>query len=722
MRTRDVVIAITAALSLCTATVHAVVFTNSTSIAAGILAYEGQDIVVSNCTLTVDGAHAFASFVLVDHAVLTHTGAPAGEFDNRLDLTIEGDLTVDSGSLISAMGTGYRGNAGPGTTQWDGAGHGGVGGAMGGGGFGAGSGVGGPAYGSMTQPQDFGSGGGNGGGNGGGIIRLTVAGRLHVDGAISADGNAGSQAACTAGSGGSGGSVYLSVGELTGSGRISADGGQGWRSDWCSGITSGGGGGGRVAIYFRTNNSGFAGTVRAVGGSGYLCGGAGTIYTKAVNAAVGDLLVDNAGTNGAMTLLVSPTAFNVTVANGAVVYSTAPVLVNNLVVAPGGTITHLPTVLGVQISCPGSLTVASNGLITAQGKGYGANGGPGTAPFDGAGYGGAGGTMGGGGLGDGNAVGGPTYGSATQPLDFGSGGGNSGGSGGGIIRLIVGRELIVDGIITANGNAGDQSDCTAGSGGSGGSVYLSVGELTGGGRISAGGGQGWYSGWCSGITSGGGGGGRIAIYGTISSTQSPLLDLSGGAGWRSGETGSLFTSTNTPPMVIDQSPMGHINRLVSSVEVTFNQSVDASSFTPDDIVVLTPNGPISTAQITLTGGTDGSTWRIGFPLQTVNGLYSVTVGPRVAGFFGQEMPMAYQGTFHIEVTPPTLSISRLGSQIHLEWPSVVGLRTQLQSTTSLSAVEWTDEGVPFSGTGEVLSTNLPLDSLSMRFLRLRLSD
>src|ERR1035438_3376705 len=57
-------------------------FTSNTTIGAGDLTYEGQDIVVSNCTLTVNGPHNFASLVLTDSAVLTHSASPNGEAAN----------------------------------------------------------------------------------------------------------------------------------------------------------------------------------------------------------------------------------------------------------------------------------------------------------------------------------------------------------------------------------------------------------------------------------------------------------------------------------------------------------------------------------------------------------------------------------------------------------------------------------------------------------------
>ena len=72
--------------------------------------------------------------------------------------------------------------------------------------------------------------------------------------------------------GGSGGSIYLTVGALAGSGVISANGGAGSGS-------GGGGGGGRIAVIYTAANT-FSGLMSAYGGGGYARGGAGTIYTE----------------------------------------------------------------------------------------------------------------------------------------------------------------------------------------------------------------------------------------------------------------------------------------------------------------------------------------------------------------------------------------------------------------------------------------------------------
>jgi MYXO-CTERM domain-containing protein len=143
-------------------------------------------------------------------------------------------------------------------------------------------------YGSIESPQEPGSCGGtssngsggrdlNSGGIGGPAIRLQVAGELKVNGSLGADGGLGScKAVCSpcpcdyfAGAG-SGGSLWIEAGSLSGNGSIHAAGGAGGYASFTR--YSGSGGGGRVAIYA---SAGFAGTIAAPGGAASNAGAAG---------------------------------------------------------------------------------------------------------------------------------------------------------------------------------------------------------------------------------------------------------------------------------------------------------------------------------------------------------------------------------------------------------------------------------------------------------------
>lgn len=145
------------------------------------------------------------------------------------------------------------------------------------------------------------------------------------------------------------------------------------------------------------------------------------------------------------------------------------------------------------------------------------------------------------------------YGSHLKPAMPGSGGGGGngqGGAGGGVIRIEVGEQLFVDGLIAANG--GDVTTRNWSGGGAGGSIHIKCGGLSGNGRIEANGGA-------ASVYAGGGGGGRIAIDGPTNPTANrfPTVTALGGCNGRCGvgvedpkhfgEPGTIWFSADAPP-------------------------------------------------------------------------------------------------------------------------------------------------------------------------------
>ena len=67
----------------------ATTFTNDTTINANDTNYEGEDIIVTNCTVMVDGPHAFSSLLVAAGGVLTHSFSPDGVISNLLSVVDE---------------------------------------------------------------------------------------------------------------------------------------------------------------------------------------------------------------------------------------------------------------------------------------------------------------------------------------------------------------------------------------------------------------------------------------------------------------------------------------------------------------------------------------------------------------------------------------------------------------------------------------------------------
>ncbi|HOX55407.1 MAG TPA: hypothetical protein P5205_01285 [Candidatus Paceibacterota bacterium] len=558
-------------------------------------------------------------------------------------LFVAGDATILAGGGIVADGAGYPANQGPGAGGYRHSEYGYVGSGAGHAGYGAPGGTspapaGGTNYGSVTAPEDSGSGGGAypplpfnvpGSSAGGGAIRLSVAGMLLVNGRISADGNA---SAGQGGGGGSGGSVWLTTGTLAGNGVISASGGAGTE-------VGGGGGGGRIALYFGANT--FSGTTTARGGGGYAWGGAGTIYAKPENQSSGHVLIDNGGHYGTNTPVAFLPPFDLTIKGGAVAQPAGSSLVlSNLLLSDGGALTCFQSGTNLDVAVLRNATIDAGSAITVVGMGYGAGIGPGAGQStnsigSGAGYGGNGGASS-------ARPGGETYGSAQQPVDWGSGGGlgygaPAGGSeGGGTIRLTVGGILMVNGALNASGNPGLQDDS---GGGSGGSIWLTAGALAGAGTIKADGGDGEV------FEGGGGGGGRIAVY-TPLNVFGGLLSVAGGDGFSPGQAGSIFYAVTPPaPQVTSISLAGTLTSAVSSVEVVFDAPMDPYSVRPPGVGLIAPGS----------GVVDGLTstalspyrYRVDFPTQTAQGDYQLTFGPQITDLNGQPLAQVYVGIFSI---------------------------------------------------------------------------
>ena len=249
---------------------------------AGAFVMEDGAKIVLDLPLTVGGNAEIRSGATLTHSACGSSVATT----NRVFLTVAGDLTVAAGGAIDATAKGWSYNAGPGDAGVDGtcwgASHGGLGV----------DGV--RCYGSPFYPITPGSGCRRATASiGGGVVRLVAGGAFTVNGAVTANANT------ITGFNGTGGSIWISAGSLTGAGKIQAHGGGITDTSW-SGYTSGGG---RVAIYLSqaADLDAFTGDID-VGGSrvnvngveGEPTGGAGTLYLSPAGTAdkAGTLVID----------------------------------------------------------------------------------------------------------------------------------------------------------------------------------------------------------------------------------------------------------------------------------------------------------------------------------------------------------------------------------------------------------------------------------------------
>ncbi|PIK61107.1 Tenascin-X [Apostichopus japonicus] len=184
----------------------------------------------------------YQGLVLMNHGMID---------SGHADLESEGVITLDGKGFSSGTGPG-RGISVSGS---------GTGGSYGGQGGAFSSSNTGSPYGSVYTPAGWGSGGGsstNGeGGSGGGFLHWKIGKLIHLNGVLSANGEA---ASSTNAGGGSGGSILLEATNFTGHGDIQVNGGEGSAG-------GSGGSGGRMGIHIDHKND-FGGRYSSVWWSG----------------------------------------------------------------------------------------------------------------------------------------------------------------------------------------------------------------------------------------------------------------------------------------------------------------------------------------------------------------------------------------------------------------------------------------------------------------------
>lgn len=472
---------------------------------------------------------------------------------------VHGDAVIEAGGGINSTGQGVgQGPGVGGAFSGGGAGHAGYGGA----GTRASSEGGGPPtlsgggnyYDSVVNPSQAGSQGGsfltNSGGKGGGYIGLYVSGELVLNGSIVSDGVAPTAAGAGAGSGGS---INLAVGILSGSGLLSANGGSAIPPN------GGGGSGGRIALSFGSNL--LTGTLSARGGTGFGAGAAGTIYLKNTADPIGQVFLDNAGSVGTNSFLSGANNVDLAMRNGAVATLVGQSF-RNLIVGSNSYLYPSIYGSGTQIVAivSGSATVQSGGAISLNGTSSGPGRGLYYATWRSGGGGGHGGYGGNGYSGSYSVpAGGNAHDSTSAPNSPGGAGGDPGtsvaGSGGGALRLVVSNLFTVNGRLSADGS---RAYASGAGGGAGGSLYLIAGGLAGAGEITANGGAGDFG------NGGGGGGGRIAVY-CSSNLFNGTLSASGGSGYVPGGAGTIYLksdSDSAPLVLVDNGGLVGTNTLI----------------------------------------------------------------------------------------------------------------------------------------------------------------
>src|SRR3954452_15698133 len=98
---KNPICAVFASFSVSFLSASAAVFTSDTLIAPTDFSYENQDVIISNCVVSVDGPHSFASLRVATGGALTHPSPVASTTNAGLFLTISNDLEVEPAAFIN---------------------------------------------------------------------------------------------------------------------------------------------------------------------------------------------------------------------------------------------------------------------------------------------------------------------------------------------------------------------------------------------------------------------------------------------------------------------------------------------------------------------------------------------------------------------------------------------------------------------------------------------
>ena len=616
-----------------------------TFIAADDATLDGADIFIGGGQVEIAGVHAFDRVFVSPSGVLTHPHTTLTE-DASLEI-VANAVVVESGGRIDVSERGKRGACRPDghctaaeleghAAKFAGGSH---------GGRGAGSSP--EPLGDPLAPFDLGLGGGHGnggsedGGHGGGRFKLTTD-TLTLDGDIRADGQAALDVFGRNGGGGAGGSVQVVVGELAGSGQITAIGG--------TSPLGNGGGGGRIAVRVTAGTS--SANLDATGGAaGGGQGAPGTIYLEQ-QGVTPQLLIDagdlaNVPESASLGTVTSGQAFGAgmdfVVRGGAAVImndalDAATVLVDGpsrlvafealdtatLTLTNGAVLTQQNATLAYQprldvtattvaIDATSAIDLTGRGFLgacqpdghcsAAEDQGH-------SARFSGGSYGGRG-------AGPSNTV----YGDLFDPDELGFGGGHGngsgedGGDGGGRLRLVA-DSLDLQGAIRADGAAAATAFSGNGGGGAGGAIRVDVIDLTGAGGMSARGGDS--------PAGTGGGGGRIAVRVSGSGAVVNTTAAGGEAPGGNGAPGSIYLEEPgaNPTIVIDgaaiagateSQTLGTVStgatfgqgmdvRITNGAQVRLNEALDVASLTIDGQSTLVAFESVTTPVLVVQNG------------------------------------------------------------------------------------------------------------------------
>ncbi|MEO1530342.1 MAG: Ig-like domain-containing protein, partial [Planctomycetota bacterium] len=160
---------------------------------------------------------------------------------------------------------------------------------------------------------------------------------------------------------------------------------------------------------------------------------------------------------------------------------------------------------------------------------------------------------------------------------------------------------------------------------------------------------------------------------------------------------AMFSIDSGGPRITAYTP-DFVTRPYTFIDFTFDEAIDPSTFTPQDITLSGPDGAIDVSQVVAMGT---NMVRVSFPSQETVGQYTFTVGPDIADPSGNQMDQDGDGSFGeatedqfngvVTFSAPDLTVSastipnsaKNGETITIDW-------TVLNDGAAAAASPWTD--------------------------------
>ena len=134
-----------------------------------------------------------------------------------------------------------------------------------------------------------------------------------------------------------------------------------------------------------------------------------------------------------------------------------------------------------------------------------------------------------------------------------------------------------------------------------------------------------------------------------------------------------FAIDRTAPHVVLQTPVQQAAAPFSQLSFTFDESLKAASVSTADITSFTGPGGTNLLGKIQSVSVNGITLTVNFNNQTVEGTYTMTIGPAIEDVVGNPMSAAYTGTIELQspdlsnISVTATSTAMFGSQITVDW-------------------------------------------------------